>query len=124
MISAHAIRLLVNQRSGRLLVSSVQRTLTAAPFQCLSNRVAYNPTDPPKLHPAETGQTTGWDRFQFPQHESLQIMRRAAQTEDAKIERRRRIQLFKIIVAIGAVIVLYFTFGFLMYTLGWFDISL
>lgn len=49
--------------------------------------------------------TTGWDKLQYPQQELLVIHRKAAKIEAPQLERRRRIHLFKIIIAIGATVV-------------------
>ena len=46
--------------------------------------------------------STGIHEARFPQQEALEIHRRAARSEDPKYERRRRIGLVKIGLAIGA----------------------
>lgn len=58
--------------------------------------------------------STGIHYGKYPHEDMLAIMRRASKVEDPKYERRRRIQLVKIIVAIGAFAVMYVSFWWLM----------
>ena len=49
-----------------------------------------------------TTATTGWEKARYPQEELVEMHRRAAKTEDPKLERRRRLHFVKLIIAIGA----------------------
>jgi len=104
--------------AARLLISRTNATTSSA-LPIMRRILVGSPTDslfsPEKrwtrlASTEENYVSTGIHEARYPQQEMMEIHRRAKKHEDVKLERRRRIGLIKILMAIGAYVCALATF--------------